>query len=88
MNNVLDECRINNGIWDLNACETRPESNNHERTLILLKPDSVERKIVGKIMERFENKGFNLVGMKMLLVSGDSKQAKQTKQLWSYFDLF
>lgn len=35
----------------------------------MLKPDAVQRKLVGKIIERFENKGFNLVGMKLILVS-------------------
>ncbi|KAJ6644274.1 Nucleoside diphosphate kinase [Pseudolycoriella hygida] len=45
---------------------TNPSVSKHERTLILLKPDAVERRIVGKIIERFEDKGFNLVGMKLV----------------------
>ena len=36
-----------------------------ERTYIMIKPDGVQRGLVGKIMERFETKGFKLVGMKM-----------------------
>lgn len=36
-----------------------------ERTLILLKPDTVQRGLVGNILARFENKGLKLVGMKL-----------------------
>ena len=37
-----------------------------ERTLVLLKPDAVQRRLVGEIVHRFEQKGLNLVGMKMM----------------------
>lgn len=37
-----------------------------ERTLILVKPDVLQRQIVGEILNRFERKGFKIVGMKML----------------------
>ncbi len=36
-----------------------------ERTLILLKPDAVQRGLVGRILARFEDKGLKLVGMKL-----------------------
>jgi len=36
-----------------------------ERTLVLLKPDAVQRGLVGRILARFEEKGLALVGMKM-----------------------
>ena len=36
-----------------------------ERTLILLKPDSVQRQLVGEIISRFEKVGLKIVGMKM-----------------------
>lgn len=42
-----------------------------ERTLILLKPDCVERRLMGKIISRFEDKGLNIVAMKMLRVTPD-----------------
>lgn len=38
-----------------------------ERTLVLLKPDAVERRLVGSILSRFEAKGLALVGMRMVL---------------------
>jgi len=37
-----------------------------ERTLILLKPDAVQRRLVGAITERFEQKGLRLVGLKLV----------------------
>jgi nucleoside-diphosphate kinase len=37
-----------------------------ERTLILLKPDCVQRRLVGLILQRFEQKGLRLAGMKLL----------------------
>ncbi|MDR0327950.1 MAG: nucleoside-diphosphate kinase [Planctomycetaceae bacterium] len=37
-----------------------------ERTLILLKPDAVERHLVGTILSRFEQKGLKIVAMRML----------------------
>lgn len=43
--------------------------NTLERTFILLKPDSVHRGLVGKIIERFEDKGFKLVALKFVQVS-------------------
>jgi nucleoside-diphosphate kinase len=36
-----------------------------ERTFIMIKPDGVQRGLVGDIISRFEKKGFKLVGMKM-----------------------
>jgi nucleoside-diphosphate kinase len=33
-----------------------------ERTFIMIKPDGVQRNLVAKIIERFEQKGFKLVG--------------------------
>lgn len=42
---------------------------NTERTFIMVKPDGVQRGLVGKIIERFEQKGFKLVAMKFMWVS-------------------
>jgi nucleoside-diphosphate kinase len=40
-----------------------------ERTLIFLKPDAVQRGLVGEIISRFEKRGFQIAGMKMLQLS-------------------
>ena len=40
-----------------------------QRTLILLKPDCVQRRLMGHVLSRFENKGLNIIAMKMLRVT-------------------
>ncbi|MFM7788352.1 MAG: nucleoside-diphosphate kinase [Microcystis panniformis] len=40
-----------------------------ERTFLMIKPDGVQRNLVGEIIQRFEAKGFTLVGLKMMQVS-------------------
>ena len=40
-----------------------------ERTFLAVKPDGVQRAIVGEIIRRFETKGFTLVGLKLMQVS-------------------
>lgn len=40
-----------------------------ERTLVLLKPDALQRRLVGQILARLEAKGLKIVGMKLLRVS-------------------
>ncbi len=40
-----------------------------ETTLIILKPDAVQRGLMGKIITRFEEKGLAIVGMKMMTIS-------------------
>jgi nucleoside-diphosphate kinase len=40
-----------------------------ERTYIMIKPDGVERHLVGEIIRRFETRGLRLVGLKMLVPS-------------------
>jgi nucleoside-diphosphate kinase len=42
-----------------------------EQTLVLLKPDAIERGLIGRILERFENAGLKIVGMKMVWVDKD-----------------
>ena len=38
----------------------------NERTLILIKPDGVQRALIGKIIDRYEARGLRIVGMKMV----------------------
>ncbi len=42
-----------------------------ERTLILVKPDGVQRGLVGEVLARFERRGLKLVGMKLMHISRD-----------------
>ena len=40
-----------------------------ERTLILLKPDCMQRRLAGRMLSRFEDKGFNIVALKMMRIT-------------------
>ncbi len=39
-----------------------------ERTLVLIKPDGVQRALVGRLIERYEQRGLRIVGLKMVRV--------------------
>jgi len=45
-----------------------------ERTFCMIKPDGVQRRLVGKILQRFEEKGLRIAGMKLLKM--DKKTAE------------
>ncbi|EHL74319.1 nucleoside-diphosphate kinase [Bacillus smithii] len=40
-----------------------------ERTFLMIKPDGVQRNLIGEIVSRFEKKGFQLVGAKLMTVT-------------------
>ena len=40
-----------------------------ERTFLMVKPDGVQRNLIGEIVSRFEKKGFQLVGAKLMQIS-------------------
>ena len=44
---------------------------NVQRTLVLCKPDTVQRQLVGRVISRLEEKGLKIIGMKMLRVDED-----------------
>ena len=52
-----------------------------ERTLILLKPDAVDRGIIGEIITRFERVGAKIIGMKMLVSEKDTAEQHYTEDL-------
>lgn len=43
----------------------------NERTLVLIKPDGVQRLLTGRILARYEDRGLKLVGLKMIHVTRD-----------------
>jgi nucleoside-diphosphate kinase len=49
-----------------------------ERTLVILKPDAVQRGLVGEIIRRIENTGLKLVALKFVIASED--------QLWQHYN--
>jgi len=54
---------------------TGEAGTKNERTFIALKPDAVQRGLIGEIIKRFEGKGYKLVAMKMEQVT--EKKAKE-----------
>lgn len=42
---------------------------NLERSLIIIKPDAIQRNLVGDIIKRFEQKGLKIIGLKMMHLS-------------------
>ena len=42
-----------------------------ERTLVIVKPDAVERGLIGEILKRLETRGLKMVGLKLMAVSQD-----------------
>lgn len=51
----------------MTGCES--EEQHVERTLIILKPDALQRRLAGRIVQRFEEKGLVLGGMKLMRIS-------------------
>jgi nucleoside-diphosphate kinase len=46
-----------------------------ERTFVMLKPDAVQRRLAGRILARFEDKGLNVIALRMLRITPElSKQ--------------
>lgn len=41
-------------------------SNKYERVLIIVKPDAIQRRLLGEIIHRFERKGLDIIGIKMV----------------------
>ena len=42
---------------------TRPKN---EKSLIIIKPDAIQRNLAGEVIRRFENKGLKIIGLKMM----------------------
>jgi nucleoside-diphosphate kinase len=56
-----------------------------ERTLVLLKPDCVQRRLMGRVIARFEDKGLDLVAMKLMRVTPELARrhyAEHVKKAW------
>lgn len=49
-----------------------------ERTFVILKPDAVQRGLMGEIIKRFENVGLKMVAMKMIMA--------QEQQCWDHYN--
>lgn len=49
--------------------------HTEERTFIAVKPDAVQRGLIGEIVKRFETKGYKVIGLKMIKVSDEQAKA-------------
>jgi nucleoside-diphosphate kinase len=47
---------------------------NHERTLVLIKPDGLKRRLSGEIISRLENKGLMIKGLKLLQITNEKAE--------------
>jgi nucleoside-diphosphate kinase len=50
--------------------KTKPHPK-HERTLVIIKPDGIQRSLIGEIMKRYERSGLELAGIKMVVPTAD-----------------
>src|SRR3972149_9187807 len=56
-------------------------SKTNEQSLVILKPDALDRGIVGEIITRFERVGMKMVGMKLLVSEKDAASKHYTEDL-------
>ena len=58
---------------------------NRERTLILVKPDGVQRALVGALLGRFERRGLKIVGLKMVAVERSLSERHYAEHQGKFF---
>jgi nucleoside-diphosphate kinase len=76
---VADPCPAGQASLESGEIRQRGNSKNYssetelfmERTFVMFKPDCVQRRLVGRILGRFEDKGFNIIAAKMLRITPD-----------------
>lgn len=49
--------------------------HTEERTFIAVKPDGVQRGLVGEVIKRFETKGYKIIGLKLIRVTDEQARA-------------
>ncbi len=52
--------------------------SKNERTLVIIKPDGVQRSLIGEIIQRFERLGLKMVGIKMVVAKPDHIETHYT----------
>ena len=50
-----------------------------ERTFVILKPDAIQRSLIGEVMQRFERTGLKLIGMKFIVATREQAMAHYGK---------
>ena len=69
-----------------NITKKRRKMSN-ESTLVLIKPDGVNRALIGKVIDRLESTGLKIIGMKLILIDKDlaSKHYEEHKDKAFFF---
>jgi len=57
----------------------------NERTLVICKPDAVQRQLVGRVLGRFEAKGLKVVGLKMMRMSKELAEKQYAPHKGKHF---
>ena len=58
--------------------KTNPNHPKYERTLVIIKPDGIQRSLIGEVIKRYEQIGLKLVGIKMLVPTADMVEKHYT----------
>lgn len=56
-----------------------------ERTFVAIKPDAVQRGLIGEVIQRFEKKGFKILGLKMMLVDREMAEKHYAEHIGKPF---
>lgn len=64
----FDPRHVHNYIWCIILPMQHPK---HERTLIIIKPDGIQRNLIGEIIQRYERVGLKIVSAKMMVATED-----------------
>ncbi|HEX3031485.1 MAG TPA: nucleoside-diphosphate kinase [Bacillota bacterium] len=56
-----------------------------EKTYVMVKPDGVQRNLTGKIVSRYENKGYKLAGMKLLRLTREMAEEHYSEHVGKGF---
>ncbi|KRY69631.1 Nucleoside diphosphate kinase [Trichinella pseudospiralis] len=67
----------------LGNSESDRTMSNPERTFLAVKPDGVQRGLVNEVLRRFEQRGYKLIGLKMLIVSCEFLPFSDKKEISS-----
>ena len=83
INNTITTAHI-----DMSALAGQPGTKT-ERTFVAVKPDGVQRGLIGDIISRFESKGFKIVGLKLLVPTKEQAEAhyEEHKGMLNYLQM-
>ncbi len=58
---------------------------NLQRTLVLIKPDGVQRSLIGEIISRFEERGLQLIAMELRIISREFAEEHYAEHMGKKF---